>query len=227
MAELPLRPMCAKMLCNSGEYGCVDEALAIASMLQVDGIFTKNATGKDNIAARVSRRNNFEVAEGDIIMYLNVFDSYMKVKNSSSDQKRSKNACRDWCQKMYVNHRVMEKACDIRESLEKLVKRKFGIENKTFEGFDLGTEKCKRVMKCVLSGFFPQAAHLSTDSTYRGIRGAVLHISPDSCLYRVQQPKWVVFASVQSTGDKTYMRDMMTIDKEWLLEIAPHYYKQS
>ncbi|XP_073965705.1 probable ATP-dependent RNA helicase DHX35 isoform X2 [Choristoneura fumiferana] len=178
MAELPLRPMCAKMLCNSGEYGCVDEALAIASMLQVDGIFTKNATGKDNIAARVSRRNNFE-------------------------------------------------ACDIRESLEKLVKRKFGIENKTFEGFDLGTEKCKRVMKCVLSGFFPQAAHLSTDSTYRGIRGAVLHISPDSCLYRVQQPKWVVFASVQSTGDKTYMRDMMTIDKEWLLEIAPHYYKQS
>ncbi|KAI8433690.1 hypothetical protein MSG28_015688 [Choristoneura fumiferana] len=267
MAELPLRPMCAKMLCNSGEYGCVDEALAIASMLLVDGIFTKNATGKDNIAARVSRRNNFEVAEGDIIMYLNVFDSYMKVKNSSSDQKRSKNACRDWCQKMYVNHRVMEKACDIRESLEKLVKRKFGIENKTFEGFDLGTgskrgylkktqlqvvgpcarsariattillanpavkqqclhccvsawrvrqpvkllalevshlrplgwqricnppgvaEKCKRVMKCVLSGFFPQAAHLSTDSTYRGIRGAVLHISPDSCLYRVQQPK--------------------------------------
>ncbi|XP_047999795.1 probable ATP-dependent RNA helicase DHX35 [Leguminivora glycinivorella] len=227
MAELPLRPMCAKMLCSSGEYGCVEEALSIACMLQVEGIFTKSSTGKDNIAAKLSRRNNFEVAEGDIIMYLNVFDSYMKIKNSTHDEKRSKKACREWCQKMYVNHRVMEKACDIRDSLEKLIKRKFGIENKTFEGPDLGTEKCQRIMKCVLSGFFPQAAHLSTDSTYRSVRGAVLHISPDSCLFRVQQPSWVVFASVQSTGDKTYMRDMMTINKEWLLEIAPHYYKQT
>lgn len=227
MAELPLRPMCAKMLCNSGEYGCVEEALSIACMLQVEGVFTKSASGKDNIAARISRRNNFEVAEGDIIMYLNVFDSYMKVKNSTQDEKRSKKACREWCQKMYVNHRVMEKACDIRDSLEKLVKRKFGIENKTFEGPDLGTAKCQRIMKCVLSGFFPQAAHLSTDSTYSGVRGAVLHVSPDSCLFRVQQPSWVVFASVQSASDKTYMRDMMTINKDWLLEIAPHYYKQT
>ncbi|XP_063370393.1 probable ATP-dependent RNA helicase DHX35 [Cydia amplana] len=190
MAELPLRPMCAKMLCNSGEYGCVEEALSIACMLQVEGVFTKNTTGKDNIAARMSRRNNFEVAEGDIIMYLNVFDSYMKVKNSTQDEKRSKKVCREWCQKMYVNQRVMEKACDIRDSLEKLIKRKFGIENKTFEGPDLGTAKCQRIMKCVLSGFFPQAAHLSTDSTYRGVRGATLHISPDSCLFRVQQPSW-------------------------------------
>ncbi|XP_063630658.1 probable ATP-dependent RNA helicase DHX35 [Cydia splendana] len=227
MAELPLRPMCAKMLCNSGEYGCVEEALSIACMLQVEGVFTKSATGKDNIAARMSRRNNFEVAEGDIIMYLNVFDSYMKVKNSIQDEKRSKKACREWCQKMYVNHRVMEKACDIRDSLEKLIKRKFGIENKTFEGPDLGTAKCQRIMKCVLSGFFPQAAHLSTDSTYRGVRGAILHISPDSCLFRVQQPSWVVFASVQSSGDKTYMRDMMMINKDWLIETAPHYYKQT
>ncbi|CAH2208015.1 jg20288, partial [Pararge aegeria aegeria] len=37
----------------------------------------------------------------------------------------------------------------------------------------------------------------------------------------------VVFASVQSAGEKTYMREMMTIDKQWLVEIAPHYYRES
>ncbi|CAG5027656.1 unnamed protein product [Parnassius apollo] len=225
MAELPLRPMCAKMLCNSGEFGCIDEILSIVAMMQVDSVFVKQTSGKGNVAAKVSRRNNFEVAEGDILMYLNIFDAYLKVK-SSQDEKRSKKACKDWCQKMYINYRVMEKACEIRQSLEKLIRDKFKIEDKVFEGPDLGTGKCQRIMKCVLSGLFPQAAYLSTAS-YRGIRGAELYISPDSCLYHVQQPKWVVFASVQSTGDKTYMREMMTIDKDWLLEIAPHYYKET
>ncbi|CAG9790132.1 unnamed protein product [Diatraea saccharalis] len=227
MAELPVKPMCAKMLCNSGEYGCIEEALSIAAMLQVDSVFVKSSSGRENIAAKMARRNNFEVAEGDIIMYLNVFDSYMRVKSSSSDEKTSRKACKDWCHKMYLNYRVLEKAYEIRTSLEKLIKDKFKMENKTFEGPDLGSGKCVRVMKCVLSGMFPQAAYLSLDSSYRGVRGAALYISPDSCLYHTQQPSWVVFASVQATGDKTYMRDMMTIDKTWLLEIAPHYYKES
>ncbi|KAJ0170419.1 hypothetical protein K1T71_013790 [Dendrolimus kikuchii] len=227
MAELPLKPMCAKMLCNSGEFGCIDEALSIAALLQVDGVFSKFNGGRENIAAKMSRRNNFEVAEGDIIMYLNIYDSYMKIKKSLTDERRAMKTCKEWCQKMYINYKVMEKACEIRNGLEKLVKGKFGMENQVYEGADLGTAKCERIMKCVLSGFFPQAAYLSVDSSYRGIRGAKLHISPDSCLFATQQPKWVMFASVQSTDDKTYMREMMTIQKEWLLEIAPHYYKET
>ncbi|XP_028179385.1 probable ATP-dependent RNA helicase DHX35 isoform X2 [Ostrinia furnacalis] len=82
-------------------------------------------------------------------------------------------------------------------------------------------------MKCVLSGLFPQAAYLSTTGEYRGLRGATLHISPDSCLYHTQQPKWVVFASVQSAGDKTLMRELTVTQEAWLLEVAPHYYRQT
>ncbi|XP_052747846.1 probable ATP-dependent RNA helicase DHX35 [Galleria mellonella] len=224
MAELPLKPMCAKMLCNSAEYGCIDEILSIVSMLQVDKVFAKSSSGKENIAAKISRRNNFEVAEGDILMYLNVFDAYMKVKNSVSDEKKSRKACKDWCSKMYVNYRVIEKACEIRDSLEKLVKGKFKMENQIFDGPDLGTAKCTRIMKCILSGLFPQASYLSAGGFYQGLRGAELYISPDSCLYNLQQPKWVVFASVYSVNDKTYMSDLMVIQKDWLLEVAPHYY---
>ncbi|XP_068624396.1 probable ATP-dependent RNA helicase DHX35 [Battus philenor] len=224
MAELPLRPMSAKMLCNSGEFGCIDEMLSITAMLQVDGVFVKQGSGKGNIAARISRRNNFEVAEGDIIMYLNVMDAYLRIR--SSDSSKTQRACKDWCQRMYVNHRVMEKAYEIRQSLEKLIKDKFKMVDKIFEGSDLGTGRCRRVMKCVVSGLFPQAAYLGAGA-YRGIRGAELHISPDSCLYHAQQPKWVVFASVQSAGDKNCMRELMTIEREWLLEVAPHYYRES
>ncbi|XP_049882164.1 probable ATP-dependent RNA helicase DHX35 isoform X2 [Pectinophora gossypiella] len=108
-AELPVRPMCAAMLCTSDKFGCIDEALSIAAMLQVDSVFVKSASGKENIAAKVCRRNNFEVAEGDILMYLNIMDSYLTVKASHSDEKRAKRACKEWCHRMYLNHRVMEK----------------------------------------------------------------------------------------------------------------------
>ncbi|XP_026743379.1 probable ATP-dependent RNA helicase DHX35 [Trichoplusia ni] len=223
-AELPLRAAPAVMLLRSGEWGCIDEALSIAAMLQVDSVFLKPSGGKEAVAARVCRRNNFEVAEGDIIMYLNILEAYLKLK-SSQDEKRVKKACKQWCQKYYINHRVIEKACEVRDSLEKLIKGKFQLKNKEFEEIDLRAGKTQRVMKCVLSGYFPQAAYLSPAGSYRGLRGATLHVSPDSCLFRVQQPKWVMFASVQSSGDKTYMREMMTIEQRWLLDIAPHYYK--
>ncbi|XP_038217051.1 probable ATP-dependent RNA helicase DHX35 [Zerene cesonia] len=226
MAELPLRPMFAKMLCQSGEFGCVDEILSIVSMLQMDSVFVKQYTGKACAAARVSRRNNFEVAEGDIIMYLNIYDSYSRVKGAHNDEKSAKKACKDWCHRMYINYRVMEKACEIRSSLEKLVKGKFNIENKTFEGPDLGSAKCIRIMKCVLSGMFPQAGWLGAAGHYTSVLGAKLFISESSCLYRVQQPTWVAFASVQSAGDRVHMRDLMAIRKEWLLEVAPHYYTE-
>ncbi|XP_041985730.1 probable ATP-dependent RNA helicase DHX35 [Aricia agestis] len=215
MAELPVRPMCAAMLVNSGEYGCIDEILTIVSMLQVDGIFMKGS-GKSAIEARVARRNNFEVAEGDILMYLNVYDSYAAVRDTR--------AAKEWCRRRYINHRVMEKAYEIRCSLEKLVKNKFKLEDAVFEGPDLGTGKTIRIMKAVLSGLFPAAARL-TPSGYRGLRGAELYISGDSCLYHTQQPSWLVYASISTSSDRTLMRDLMVVQREWLLEVAPHYYR--
>ena len=44
-----------------GEWGCIDEALSIAAMLQVDNVFVKPSGGQESVKAKVSRRNNFEV----------------------------------------------------------------------------------------------------------------------------------------------------------------------
>ncbi|KAH9635757.1 hypothetical protein HF086_010982 [Spodoptera exigua] len=93
VAELPLKPMCATMLCRSGDWGCVDEALSIAAILQVDNVFLKPGGGKQIIDAKISRRNNFE-------------------------------------------------AYDVRKNLEKLIRGKFKIEEKQFEGIDFGSGKC-------------------------------------------------------------------------------------
>ncbi|CAH2061670.1 unnamed protein product, partial [Iphiclides podalirius] len=224
LAEMPLKPTVAAMLYNSAEYGCIEEMLSIAAMMHVDGVFRKPSGGREGQRSRIARRNNFEVAEGDIIMYLNVYDAYSKTK--SRDKKSSK-ACKDWCQRLYINHRVMEKACEIRRSLEKLIKGNFEMTDKVFDEPDLGTGKCRRVMRCVSSGLFGQAARRTGAGEYSHLRGASLGVAPDSCLHDAPQPPWVVFAAVQSSGDKTYMRELMAVEKEWLLEVAPHYYREA
>uniref|UniRef100_A0A2H1WU18 SFRICE_033835 n=1 Tax=Spodoptera frugiperda TaxID=7108 RepID=A0A2H1WU18_SPOFR len=242
VAELPLKPMCAAMLCRSGEWGCVDEALSIAAMLQVDNVFLKPSGGKQSIEAKLSRRNNFEVAEGDIIMYLNIMEAYLKLKTSADDKKNAR-ACKQWCDKYYINYKVMEK---IRNNNLWITQSVVPCGNQTcytLRDSRLSSHRtnraacsdcllliiCKteRILKCIVSGYFPQAAYLSPDASYRGVRGATLAMSPDSCLFRVQQPKWVIFASVSSSSGVSYMRDVSAVQQAWLLDLAPHYYRQT
>ncbi len=48
---------------------------------------------------------------------------------------------------------------------------------------------------------------------------AALHVG------RVQvPPKWVLYHELVETS-KEYMRNIIVIKPEWLVEIAPHYYK--
>jgi pre-mRNA-splicing factor ATP-dependent RNA helicase DHX16 len=39
-------------------------------------------------------------------------------------------------------------------------------------------------------------------------------------------PKWLVYHELVFTT-KEFMRNVIMIEKEWLIEIAPHYYKES
>lgn len=77
LAELPISVMMGKMLYNSIQMGCSDEALSIIVMLQVQTVFSKPVTGQGQIRARI-RKRDFEVGEGDLITLLNVYNSYVE-----------------------------------------------------------------------------------------------------------------------------------------------------
>jgi ATP-dependent RNA helicase DDX35 len=36
---------------------------------------------------------------------------------------------------------------------------------------------------------------------------------------------WVIFHEIMETGKKTYIRDITKIERKWLIEYAPHFYK--
>ncbi|XP_006816912.1 putative ATP-dependent RNA helicase DHX35 [Saccoglossus kowalevskii] len=204
MAEFPLDPMFAKTLLTSGTFGCSEEILTIIAMLQVQNIFLSPSNQK---AAAEKAKRKFSVAEGDHITLLNVYEAYIKCGKSSR-----------WCHEHYLNYRGLCRATSIRDQLKKIAK-KFKVKMLNSEG-DVDV-----ICRCIVAGFFSNAAKLHPSGSYRTIRdNYTLYIHPTSVLYVEKPPKWVIFNEILQTN-KDYMRDIMVIDASWLYELAPHYYQ--
>lgn len=78
-------------------------------MLQVETIFTKPSSGANSIKARI-RKRIFEVEEGDLVTYLNVYIGFVQ-----SDM------AREFCHKNFINYKSMKRVIEIRRRLEKML----------------------------------------------------------------------------------------------------------
>ncbi|XP_047627052.1 probable ATP-dependent RNA helicase DHX35 isoform X1 [Phacochoerus africanus] len=205
IAEFPLNPMFAKMLLESGNFGCSQEILSIAAMMQIQNVFVVPSNQKSQ-AIRVHRK--FAVEEGDHLTMLNVYEAFIKHNKNSQ-----------WCQEHFLNYKGLVRAATVREQLKKLLV-KFQVPKKSSEGDP------DPVLRCIVSGFFANAARFHSTGVYRTIRDDhELHIHPASVLYAEKPPRWVIYNEVIQTS-KYYMRDVTAIESAWLLELAPHFYQQ-
>lgn len=209
MSELPLTPMHSKMLLASRELGCSDEILSIVCMLQVQQIFSTPKSGQGSINARRQRRH-FEVSEGDLITYLNVYQAFVA------------NGCtKEFCGQYCILYRHLKRVVEIRNQLASMLTKNFKIKLVS-SGGDVNT-----IRRCICSGFFPFAAYLHSSGSYRLVRGETeVSIHPTSCLFTEKQPSWIVFGEVIQTT-KLFVRDITVIESSWLLELAEHYYHKT
>lgn len=206
MAEVPVSPMMGKMLYNSIQMGCSEEILSIIALLQVQSVFSKPVTGQGQITARI-RKREFEVAEGDLITMLNVFNSFI-----------ANDRTKEWCGRHYLIYKNLKRAYELRQSLANLSRNKVGMPIISCNG-DIET-----IRRCITSGFFTNAVYLHHSGVYRSCHGnRELHIHPTSCLYTEKQPQYLVFCELLNTT-KVYMKELTVIDSTWLTELAPHYY---
>lgn len=111
MAELPFQPMLAKMVLGAQDYGCMEEALSIAAMLQVEQVFVRPSRGEQKVNAERCRRK-FSVLEGDHVTLLNVYTAFVKYGKSSQ-----------WCRQNFLHYKGLCRAVEIRRQLELLLKR--------------------------------------------------------------------------------------------------------
>jgi pre-mRNA-splicing factor ATP-dependent RNA helicase DHX16 len=74
-------------------------------------------------------------------------------------------------------------------------------------------------------GFFQNSARLQrSGESYRSIKHhQTMFVHPTSVLFGLS-PIWVIYFELMLTT-KEYMRQVLEISPNWLLEAAPHYFK--
>ncbi|KAL6824416.1 P-loop containing nucleoside triphosphate hydrolase protein [Trichoderma sp. SZMC 28015] len=215
MAELAVEPMMAKTLLSAPQFNCLSEMLTIAAMTSLGGNVWFYHDGEQK--KMESSRRKFAVEEGDHLTLLNVYQTFI-----TKGKKEAK-----FCHEHNLNYKSMTRAISIRAQLKRYLER-FNIKvDETLSSKQDQGNKAEHIRRCLTSGYFAHAARMQPDGTYRNVEGGtVLHAHPNSLMFN-RKADWVVFHEIMETGEKTYIRDITKIEKNWLVEYAPEFYKLS
>ncbi|XP_011302754.1 probable ATP-dependent RNA helicase DHX35 isoform X2 [Fopius arisanus] len=129
-----------------------------------------------------------------------------------------------------INARIAHRKFEVEEALKRASEIRTQMR-RLMEILNIPLNSCEddatRLLKCITAGMFPNAAYLHYTGGYKTFRGNEdVHIHPNSCLYTLQQPQWVLFCEIVQTN-KIYMRELTVIQSEWLLDLAPHFYQRT
>lgn len=215
MAELAVEPMMAKTLLSAPSFDCLDEMLTIAAMTSLGGSVWFHHEGEQK--KMESSRRKFAAEEGDHLTLLNVYTAFVT---------RGKKEAH-FCHEHHINYKALTRAVSIRAQLKRFLERfNISVAVSTQPQPNPDTPwKAEQIRRCLTAGYFAHAARMQPDGTFRNVEGGtVLHAHPSSLMFN-RKADWVVFHEVMETGDKTFIRDITKVDKEWLTEHAPEYYE--
>ncbi|SPJ85593.1 related to ATP-dependent RNA helicase [Fusarium torulosum] len=216
MAELAVEPMMAKTLLAAPSFECLSEMLTIAAMTSLGGSVWFSHEGERK-KMETSRRK-FAVDEGDHLTLLNAYQAFV-----TKGRKEAK-----FCHENHLNFKSMSRAVSIRAQLKRYLER-FNINvDETLAGqvsSEDNVKKAEQIRRCLTSGYFAHAARMQPDGTFRNVEGnMVLHAHPSSLMFN-RKADWVIFHEAMETGSKIFIREVTKIEKGWLLEYAPEFYK--
>jgi ATP-dependent RNA helicase DDX35 len=220
MAELPLEPMLSRALLQAAnpEFSCLSEMLTIAAMMTLQGnAFVSHDGNKKQLD---NARRRFAVAEGDHLTLYNVYEAFIKAGLQNVQ----------WCRDNCLNHKSMVKAVSVRKQLAAYLDR-FGVKENVLSSSSSGvlrvggTPLAERVRRCLTTGFFAHAARMKSDGSFTTVDGKTTLWAHPSSVFFHRKADWVVYTEILSTRDKIYIRDLSTVDMDWLTEYAPEYYK--
>jgi len=210
MAEFPLEPMLSKSVIASEKYECVSEVLSTVSMLSI-GASVFYRPKEKAVHADTARMNFARGGGGDHIALLRCYTEWAETDYSTQ-----------WCFENFVQVRSMRKARDIREQLEGLCER-VEIDKSISSPDDIDL-----TLKAITAGFFYNTAKLGKSGDYQTVKQhRTVYIHPSSVLAKEEElPAWLVYFELAFTT-KEFMRQVAPIQPSWLVEIAPHFYKES
>ncbi|ANQ09335.1 Adenosinetriphosphatase [Plasmodium coatneyi] len=204
MILFPLDPPLSKIVIYSENFECTKEILIIVSMLSSAAIFLE---AKENSEAIESKKEKFTVPESDHLTLLNIYLQW-----------RSHNYSPSWCSKNFIQYKSLNKAKEVYSQLSDIIKT-LKMKNVSCNN------KWECVRKTICSGYFHNAAKLKSISEYVNLRTNVsCHVHPSSSLYNIgYTPDYVVYQEIVFTT-KEFMRNVTTVDPEWLCELGPLFF---
>eukprot|EP00470_Lotharella_oceanica_P008313 CAMPEP_0170199508 /NCGR_PEP_ID=MMETSP0040_2-20121228/69378_1 /TAXON_ID=641309 /ORGANISM="Lotharella oceanica, Strain CCMP622" /LENGTH=590 /DNA_ID=CAMNT_0010449637 /DNA_START=426 /DNA_END=2198 /DNA_ORIENTATION=- len=208
LAEFPVDPKLGRMLLASGDLECSEQALSIAAMLSVQSVFHIPRFHRSDA---YKAHKALQMREGDHLTLLNVYNAFL---DSGKDP--------EWCRENHLKYAALRRANEIRKHLRRALKRR-GVEIKELD--ENTDEAAVTLIKCVLTGYFPNVAQLTPGGKYVTVRGGQqLTPARGSVLYGSGH-RWVVFHEVVETTAGRQMREITAIQPSWLQDVARHYYK--
>lgn len=209
MAMFPLDPMFSKALILAKDFNCSKEVLAIVAMLSTENIFkTPSVTDEEAVALAQKAHASLSSAFGDHITYLNIFQAYTKEMDKKS-----------WCKSNYINFKAMLKVTEVHNQLmEYWLSLNWEVESQANE------DSLVSVRKCFASAFYCRIALSVPDGSYlTQLDHKRVYIHPSSCLFN-KKPEVIIYNELVLTT-KEYMRDVLIIEKDWLLDFQSMFHK--
>jgi ATP-dependent RNA helicase DHX8/PRP22 len=217
-ALMQMEPMLCRMVLHGCQTGCGWDCITLASILSVGGnCFFRG--GNDEAKARSDRmKASLSVEGGDLLTFLHIFQTWETAVGQSSGATRDEQKA--WCTEHCVNGKTMGTAAKQRkEILQKLADA----------GIKVGQEYSKSnqsVQRAVAAGYFMNiaAANGPAKAGFKALhlgQSCVLH--PGSTMVTLAEtPQYTVYQGLAQTS-RLFMRNITTVDLEWILEFAPKY----
>ena len=205
-------------------------------------------------AAAAHRR--FASHEGDLPTLLNVYKAwrseaiYVPVGSRKALKKRHKAQSGgkllhgEWCTRNFISGRALSRAFDVRNQLADICRRDVSKNGLGMDVLQSCGPDMTTFLKCVCAGLFLQVASrikATVEVDARGRSGMLgpsrgryrtkigsqeVSIHPTSSMFgRNPAPKCVVYTELLTTK-KTYIRGVTQVREDWLVEVAPRFFKQ-
>ncbi|CEG46901.1 probable atp-dependent rna helicase dhx35-like [Plasmopara halstedii] len=224
MAEFPVAPTLAKVLLASFRFSCTHEMVSIASVLSVGDLFMNPRGSKERQEQLAQALKHFAHPDGDHMTYISIYNEF--VENNKS---------RAWCDENLLSYRALVRATEIRRHLRQYVTRFKPIDiNREDEIMSLNSScnededkaRSAKIRRCLVTGYFANAAKLHADGVYRTLRDErPVQLHPTSIYYHMGSlPDWIIFHQSVLTTEE-FVRDVSRIDPRWLVELVPDFYR--
>ncbi|WVF68149.1 hypothetical protein IAT40_002912 [Kwoniella sp. CBS 6097] len=217
MLRFPLDPPHARILISSFSLDCTNEIIDIMSLINAGGtVFLDRPNDREEASTAKAK---FVHRDGDHLTALNVFRSYIALRESKLSSRSNKNKGSEqaqgvvgWCKDNFVNGKTLVQALKIRDQLRELCD-KAGQDWRVSAG-----SESAGVLRALLSGLFMNTAVIQADGSYRQTAGSLtVKIHPSSVLMSKRVPA-ILYDELTITS-AFYARNVSTFEQHWLTEI--------